>query len=1060
MSAAIPEAGGYERAAADLRAECAAANSEMTVAARCEAALVPLLAAHDVDYKPTREQRVVATRRRIDSQFGAVVTEYKERLARPQDWDEATAQLVGYVEAIAPDPSTRDGHVGVVTDGRELGFVTFEAGQARIEHPGPLDGARLRRYVETLVALGRRGLTQDHLLEDFAAGQTAGPALGRVLATACYEALGSATAKTGMLRSEWQRIFAQSVDHHAAPAAHADAYRDALDLPANEPVDAARALFALQTAYALVVKLVAARVLADALAGADVLRFDRLQASSDADLRGSMARLEDGGLLRAFGLENLLEGDFFAWYAEDGQWTPALAAAVRAVVARLVDYEGRAPRLVAGSLGDLFRALYQRTIPAIIRHDLGEYYTPRWLAQAVLADLPAPPAWRGLDPCCGSGTFVVEMIAEVLAETEHLPPARRLENVLKRVHGVDLNPLAVLTARVNYFLAIAPLLESAAAAGQSTIEIPVYLGDAACIPTPCDLGGVPGLAYTLPTALGLLDVALPLGLARQGARFGQAMRAVENAVVALDASGACRALFAAIGPDAAVPAVANAVAHFVDSLVALERQDWDRIWARVVKNFLATAAMGPFERVAGNPPWVAWKDLPDGYRDTIHALCKSRGLFSDDGYAGGTDLNVCLLIAHTVLERWVVPGGYLGFLMPRQLLQVRSAQGFRRWRMPDGKPLGLRALADWTALRPFDAACQPATYLVQRDVPGPAVVPTTVYRPGASQERPAGATWRVVRQGVQVADEAACQVDADGGAYLIDDQEELPRLRGLLGEAAYRGRRATETSPHGVFWVRPVAGAASPGPASVIVENGLNPRAREQVARVTVALERALLYPLLRGKGVGPFRATPDGALVILPHDVSSGPKPIEPARMPPLTLAYLNDHRKLLEARSSYREYRASEPFYGLWRVGPYTFAPYKVVWPEMGDLRAAVISVATTPWGEEKPLVPEGKVNLIGCDTAAEAHYLCALLNAPPVRRAYQRLTSQIGRPSRLPVAIGPFNPDAFSHRALEAISRRAHEGTLDEGRRDRLLAWLALRVVGRPSALHRSASAPVFR
>ena len=151
-----------------------------------------------------------------------------------------------------------------------------------------------------------------------------------------------------------------------------------------------------------------------------------LAAYDDKALRTFLARLEDGGLLRAYGLENLLEGDFFGWYATPGQWTPALAGAVRAVIQRLADYEGRAPRLLPGNLGDMFRQLYQRTIPAVIRHDLGEYYTPRWLAQAVLADLPAPPGWRGLDPCCGSGTFVVEMIAEVMAETEHLAAPARL----------------------------------------------------------------------------------------------------------------------------------------------------------------------------------------------------------------------------------------------------------------------------------------------------------------------------------------------------------------------------------------------------------------------------------------------------------------------------------------------------------------------------------------------------------------------------------------------------------------------------------------------------------
>ncbi|MDB5099556.1 MAG: hypothetical protein JWM80_3977 [Cyanobacteria bacterium RYN_339] len=1040
VAPATPADDTYAQAAADLRTQCAAANSEMTVAARCEAMLAPLLATHGVDYRPTREARVVATRRRIDSQFGAVVTEYKERLGSQRDWDAAAGQLVGYVEAIAPEPAQRDQHVGVLTDGRQLAFVTFEGGHARLELPGVLDGPRLRRYVETLVALGRRGLTQRHLVEDFAAVRVTPGGLGRALATACYEALRVATAKTGMLQSEWQRIFAQSVDHHVAPEAHAEAYREALELPAGEAVEARRALFALQTGYALVVKLVAARVLADSHVGHGVLGFDRLAAYNDEDLRAFLARLEDGGLLRSYGLENLLEGDFFGWYATPTQWTPALATTIRAVIQRLADYEGRAPRLLPGSLGDMFRQLYQRTIPAVIRHDLGEYYTPRWLAQAVLESLPKTPAWRGLDPCCGSGTFVVEMIAEALAETEHLEPGVRLEQVLRRVHGIDLNPLAVLTARVNYFLAIAHLLADA-----RTVEIPVYLGDAAFVPSPCDLDGVPGLAYTLPTALGPLDVALPLALARRGAVFGEAMRAVEQAVIQLDAAAGRAALARAIGPEASVPAVADAVAHFVDALVALERKDWDRIWARLVKNFLATAALEPFDRIAGNPPWVTWKDLPDGYRDTIRALCRARGIFSDDGYAGGTDLNVCLLIAHTVLERWVVPGGYLGFLMPRQLLQVRSAQGFRRWRLPDGERLGLRALADWTALRPFDAACQPATYLIQRGNVGPAVVPMSTYKPGTSQAiRDPGASWRAARQGLEVLDEGAAPVDADGGPYMIDQPALLPALKAILGEPAYRGRRATETSPHAVYWVRPVADARAPGPGLELVENALNPRSREPVGRSHVVIERDLLFPLLRGKGVKPFKATPEPMLVILPHDASSGAKPLPPERMPPLTLAYLTDYRTLLEARSSYREYRAGQPFYGLWRVGPYSFAPFKVVWPEMGELRAAVISDAPTPWGERKPLVAEGKVNLIPCDTAQEAHFVCALLNAPIVRRAYQRMSSQIGRPSRLPVALPAFDAARFSHRALAALSLAAHG---DGDGRTHLLAWLAGRVLPKP-------------
>jgi hypothetical protein len=382
--------------------------------------------------------------------------------------------------------------------------------------------------------------------------------------------------------------------------------------------------------------------------------------------------------------------------------------------------------------------------------------------------------------------------------------------------------------------------------------------------------------------------------------------------------------------------------------------------------------------------------------------------------------------------------------MPRQLLQVRSAQGFRRWRLPGGERLGLRALADWTALRPFDAACQPATYLIQRGNAGPAVVPMATYRPGSSQAiRDPGASWRAARQGLEILEEGAVAVDADGGPYMIDEPVVLPRLRALLGEPAYRGRRATETSPHAVYWLRPVEGARGPGPGLVLVENALNPRSREAVTRSQVVMERDLLFPLLRGKGVKAFGVTPEPALVLMPHDAATGAKPLPPERVPPMTLAYLQDHRVALEARSSYREYRSDQPFYGLWRVGPYSFAPYKVVWPEMGELRAAVVSDAPTPWGERKPLVAEGKVNLVPCETADEAHYLCALLNAPLVRRAYQRMSSQIGRPSRLPIALGAYDATRWSHRALGAVSKAAHAGD----RRDALLAWLSARVLPKP-------------
>lgn len=675
------------------------------------------------------------------------------------------------------------------------------------------------------------------------------------------------------------------------------------------PVAPVRARLALETAYALCVMLVYARVATER----EGEPFAAIATRDDAAL---------GAWCRARAQRDALAPDArYAWYAD--AWSPDVAAAVRGVLAPLAGYDARVLLSAPHGRGDLFRAFYQAVFPAALRHAMGEYYTPRWLAQAVLAELTRPAGWRGLDPCCGSGSFVVELIDAVLAETAGLPREGRRAAVLARVHARDLNPLAVLTARANYGLAIAPLLDDAA------IAPPVELGD-------------------------------------------------------------------------------------------------------------ALTGIGAYDCVVGNPPWVEWKDLPADYRARVGAFAQAHGLLGD-AYAGGNDLNLCALIAQACLAHWVAPGGRLAFLMPRQLLHLRAAAGLRRWRLADGTPLALCALADWSALRPFEAACQPMTYSLRRDAVGPEAVPVTIYRT-AGGARPREASWAEVAPGLAVSRELAIAA-TPGAPYLIERPEMIARSRALLGGSAYRGRRATETSPHGVFWLRPLE--AGPG-ATYWVENDCAPRAKARVPRERCAIECAWLFPLLRGTGVRAFAATPEPTLLLFPHAPDTGADAVPPEGLPAGVRAYLERHRERLEARGSFRKYRAGGAYYALWRVGAYTFAPYKVVWPELGALRAAVVSTAPTPWGELKPIVPEGKLNLIPCERAEEAHYVCALLNAPSVGRAYARVSSQIGRPAQLPIALPAYDAARFSHRALAAVSRAAHDG-FAEARWQPLLEWLLGRVIG---------------
>jgi type II restriction/modification system DNA methylase subunit YeeA len=104
----------------------------------------------------------------------------------------------------------------------------------------------------------------------------------------------------------------------------------------------------------------------------------------------------------------------------------------------------------------LLKRLYQNLVPSDLRHRLGEFYTPDWLANYLLDEVglsfenlnkigeedPLKPLnIRVLDPACGSGTFLVLYISRLRRYAEeHYLTDMLLRYVLDNVVGFDLNP--------------------------------------------------------------------------------------------------------------------------------------------------------------------------------------------------------------------------------------------------------------------------------------------------------------------------------------------------------------------------------------------------------------------------------------------------------------------------------------------------------------------------------------------------------------------------------------------------------------------------------------------
>jgi hypothetical protein len=140
------------------------------------------------------------------------------------------------------------------------------------------------------------------------------------------------------------------------------------------------------------------------------------------------------------GISGVVEADFFDWVVH----APGGELFVRSLARRV----GRFRWQEVG--GHVLKVFYGSVITAATRKRLGEYDTPDWLAERIVATaIDRPLETRVLDPSCGSGTFVFHAVRRHLAAAEAagLSLAAALCGLTRKVLGMDLHPVAATLAR-------------------------------------------------------------------------------------------------------------------------------------------------------------------------------------------------------------------------------------------------------------------------------------------------------------------------------------------------------------------------------------------------------------------------------------------------------------------------------------------------------------------------------------------------------------------------------------------------------------------------------------
>jgi SAM-dependent methyltransferase len=333
---------------------------------------------------------------------------------------------------------------------------------------------------------------------------------------------------------------------------------------------------------------------------------------------------------------------------------------------------------------DVLKSLYQELVDPETRHDLGEYYTPDWLAhRIVLRLIEQNEKGSFLDPACGSGTFLYFVIKEKRKKLSDT--VETLEHILSSVVGIDIHPLAVITAKANYLLALGDLLKKR----QSRINIPVYFANSIKLPEEeirMITDDTPIKTPSYKVSLDGKEIHLPKKLVENPHLCDEAIDAVRNFAVQNVGRNIYQEQFfnfikaqhsALKNLDSDVIEVLFNIARTLKKLIEERR---DTIWAFILKNVYKPLFLkNKFDFVIGNPPWLAYRYADLEYQKFLKdQITKKYKLLSKRGkLITHLELGTFFFVrtADLYLKK---DGGIIAFVLPKSIFNADQHDGLRQ----------------------------------------------------------------------------------------------------------------------------------------------------------------------------------------------------------------------------------------------------------------------------------------------------------------------------------------------------------------------------------------------
>jgi hypothetical protein len=400
-------------------------------------------------------------------------------------------------------------------------------------------------------------------------------------------------------------------------------------------------------------------------------------------LLSDSASIITGKAVSHVGVYTSEETDFFTWPSK-GKNPGRLVASLLRPLQRFSD----------NYTDDVFRHLYESVVDAATRHELGEFFTPKWISQLIVHDCVAKYSDSVIDPACGSGTFLVFALrrkVELFQEHDRLTNAT-LTKMLEQIWGIDVNPLSVVLARTNLYLTTVSILRGHQQL--SEIRPRVYVADTLVLPrfkmeeqelTKKKLS--PPIVWAPVTP----GISVPV---QRNLSPDQATQIID-AVGKMFARHKSRDLPKLSSSESDTAEFAHAL---FEAMKKLRRKYGDDLWNFVLRNYgVPPLLRRKFDVVVGNPPWLSFREAKESIKEMMEAIASEHKIRPNVQTKTSFNLAVPFFLVSSEL---IKPPGTIGFVFPLSVLDSPSHAPFIRL-LTENARFSVKKIYDLGGISPY-----------------------------------------------------------------------------------------------------------------------------------------------------------------------------------------------------------------------------------------------------------------------------------------------------------------------------------------------------------------------